>query len=250
MGVHPMAVTTEIRVRRAETWTLDLACVAAQMEDVWGTAPPDAVKAGSLGGPGCLDLLADRLTQEPPPVVVDPELVDRYGRRCASDALVTGFRQRLFPQATVACLNLHELALITGRSCVGRDALRDTLRALFDLGVAFPLAKASALDSHAVDLLYDGQGFVEFGADKVESDRDVGAGAILSAAITAALGRGCGVLEAVSMAKELVISAIDGAVVVAGGKGPACPVAQIYRLAGKLLAVLPVEADGGPEKGS
>jgi hydroxymethylpyrimidine/phosphomethylpyrimidine kinase len=141
-------------------------------------------------------------------VLYDPQLIDREGRldRDINGALAA--RQRLLPHLTLLVLNSQEAALLTQSQVPGLSAMKEACRRLADWGAPYILITGGRIDDHAVDLLYDGSGFTEWGSDRREG-HFVGPGPVLSATITALLARRLPLLDAVAQAKEWITKALD-----------------------------------------
>jgi hydroxymethylpyrimidine/phosphomethylpyrimidine kinase len=97
----------------------------------------------------------------------------------------------------------------------------DAARSLHDLGPGWVLVKGGHLpDGDAVDLLFDGSGFLEFPARRDPSVHTHGSGDTLAAAITAGLARGSDVPSAVDEGKRFISSAVAGSFPLGAGLGP------------------------------
>ncbi len=74
--------------------------------------------------------------------------------------------------------------------------------------------------SPAVDMLYDGTGFHEFTASRVDTTSTHGTGCTFASAIAAGLAKGSDMRGAVAMAKAYVTKALQAAYPVGQGHGP------------------------------
>ncbi len=172
-----------------------------------------ATKVGALADASHIDVLADAFdelkTQALPtgPVVLDPGLVDHCGSTLMEEQAVETYRYRLFPLADVLTVNAYEAELITGRGVGDVPSMKDAAKALFDMGATWPVVKGVEVERYAIEIVYDGNGFVEFGGDKLP--RASGSGCMFSALITAGLAEGASALEAIDQAKSKVNAAIE-----------------------------------------
>jgi hydroxymethylpyrimidine kinase/phosphomethylpyrimidine kinase len=241
VGVHPVLVATGVRARGplAGVWPLPGEIVEAQLAAAWASAPPDALKIGSvesvdaifavgqaLGDGGCVH------------TVLDPELVEKTGAPLASDEVTARLVADLLPLCEVVVLNPYEATAVSGVAARTSAGLREAMRAVYDLGAQWVVGHALPDEPHAVDWLYDGRGFVEFGADWLSEPFVVGAGCVFSAGLTAHLARGAEVMDAVDSAKQMVTDSIRFGVAVAVGVGPANPMGPVYRSAGLAYAAI------------
>ena len=127
-----------------------------------------------------------------------------------TDAL-TGYRTRLFRSAALVTPNLDEVAALLGRPVGSLAEMRRAGRELADrYGVAFLVKGGHLRGEEAVDLLVDGEGEAEFRGPYVAGVSTHGTGCTYSAAVTAGLGRGMGLREAVAEAKGYVGRVIGG----------------------------------------
>ena len=83
-------------------------------------------------------------------------------------------------------------------------------------------------DPQCVDLLYDGETFHEFTADRIDTRHTHGGGDTMASSITSALARGEDVPSAVRFGKAFVTRSVRHAYPLGGGVGPVSP---LWRLA-------------------
>jgi hydroxymethylpyrimidine/phosphomethylpyrimidine kinase len=85
------------------------------------------------------------------------------------------------------------------------------------------VVKGGHLEGSAVDLLFDGQEFVQFAAERIAKKNTHGTGCIFASAIAAGLAKGKTIRESVVLAKEFVTAAIHEGLPIGHGHGPANP---------------------------
>lgn len=253
LGVHPLSVVTRIAARRGvspdQVLAMPVEAVVTQWQEAWEAVGAEAVLLGSLATPGIAQAVAKLLTaarERSPllPVVLDPKIYDKSARRVAPEALDSDLKGRLFKHATVLVVSAVEAEALTSRPALAMDGRRDAMKALHDMGAGVVVGLSSQRDRHAVDLAYDGSGFVEFGADRLEDARHEGASDILSAAITAHMARGVEVMASIERAKALVNRSISRSVQV-GRQDLACanPLVEVYRQVGLRYDVIEDRSD-------
>jgi hydroxymethylpyrimidine/phosphomethylpyrimidine kinase len=94
-------------------------------------------------------------------------------------------------------------------------------KTLIGMGARNVLVKGGHLEGDALDLLYLENGKVqEFSSTRIETRHTHGTGCTYSAAITAELAKGTGLVEAVSRAKAFVTDAIRSNPGLGRGAGP------------------------------
>ena len=187
--------------------------VAGQIASVCAALPVRAAKTGMLYDAKIIQAVAGCLRC---PLVVDPVMVATSGARLLQRDALRVLQTVLFPLATVVTPNLIEAEVLLGCRIRSLPELRAAARALADRhGVAF-LVKGGHLTGgqKSVDVLFDGDRFHEFSAPQVAGVKTHGTGCVFSAALTAQLALGCGLVEAAGRAKIFVTRAIRDAVTI------------------------------------
>jgi hydroxymethylpyrimidine/phosphomethylpyrimidine kinase len=189
--------------------------VAGQIERVFEAFRVRAAKTGMLYDAGIIAAVAaafraHRLRN----LVVDPVMMAGSGARLLETSAVRTLCRRLIPLAAVVTPNLMEAEALAGHRIASLDDLRESARMLSERhGVPF-LVKGGHLRGakRAVDVLFDGRRFHEFGAPVVAGIRTHGTGCTYSAAIAAHLALGGDLVEAIGRAKIFVTKAIRDAI--------------------------------------
>src|SRR5436190_5576354 len=94
-------------------------------------------------------------------LVVDPVMVATSGDRLLREDAVEALRSELLPLATVATPNLPEAGVLIGREVSTLAEMREAARAIVGLGVRSVVVKGGHLAGDAVDLFFDGSGFLD-----------------------------------------------------------------------------------------
>jgi hydroxymethylpyrimidine/phosphomethylpyrimidine kinase len=213
-GVYGEAVITLItvqnttRVSRVEMMPEDLVLeqIAAVVEDI----PPRAAKTGALGTAEMVRAIARAASGFRFPLVVDPVMVSKHGA-----PLGGGAWEELLPFAALVTPNLPEAEALTGTS-----DMRVAAERLVAMGARAALIKGGHREGDALDVLFDGRGFTEFPAPRIATRHTHGTGCTYSAAITAGLAQGLGLVEAVGRAKQFIDAAIRTNPGLGAGCGP------------------------------
>jgi hydroxymethylpyrimidine kinase/phosphomethylpyrimidine kinase len=117
--------------------------------------------------------------------------------------------------------NLEEASELVGFAVNDRDSMRRAAKRLMAMGARNVLVKGGHLVGEALDVLVLESGEVrEFSAARIETRHTHGTGCTYSAAITAELAKGTGLMEAVSRAKTFVTEAIRSNPGLGSGSGP------------------------------
>ncbi len=131
--------------------------------------------------------------------------------------------------------NLHEAAELVGFPVDDRDSMHRAAEVLIGMGARNVLVKGGHLAGDALDLLYHGRrrSAGVFRA-RIDTPHTHGTGCTYSAAITAELAKGTGLMQAVSLAKIFVTEAIRSN----PGLGQRIGSAESFRLVSRMLYAL------------
>jgi hydroxymethylpyrimidine/phosphomethylpyrimidine kinase len=213
-----VTVQNSVRFSRVEWMSPDLVReqIAAVLEDI----PPAAAKTGALGSEGIVEVVAEMASAFRFPLVVDPVMLGKHGRRLLSTAAVRILRERLLPRAALVTPNIpeaEELSDITIRDLAG---MRQAALIIHELGARAVLIKGGHSEGDPVDLLFDGAEWREFPAVRIDTPHTHGTGCTYSAAIVASLALGLPLSEAVAAGKRFIHEAIRSNPGLGAGCGP------------------------------
>lgn len=208
LGCHPTTVTTAIRPLTPLPGRL----VRDQLARALVVAP-DAIAVGDPGDQpeGLAEVLLDARAPGRPaagrPLHIAPNAVDRQRAPRFDPAHLKTIARELMPHAEAVMLDGDEAALLTGRPCPDLARLREAARRVHDFGPRWVIATGGRTQGHAVDLVYDGSDFTEFGSSRRAVDHQAGAGVVFAHLLLGWRARGLGLLDAVDQAKR----GVDGA---------------------------------------
>jgi hydroxymethylpyrimidine/phosphomethylpyrimidine kinase len=225
LGVHGMSVITAVTAQNSTGvqgyWEIAPEGVDAQLCAVIDDIGIDAVKTGMLASPELVAVVADRLRGTEAPLVVDPVCVSKHGDPLLVESAVEAIVERLLPIATVVTPNLPEVARLTGLEVTDRAHQRKAAVGLLALGPKWVLVKGGHLaDGPAVDLLTDGETWLELTSERIDTVHTHGTGCTLASAVASYLALGRSVPDAVHGAKDYVTGAIAGGFALGAGIGP------------------------------
>lgn len=186
--------------------------IGAQIRVLAEGMPLVAAKTGMLGGRRQIEAVVEAwqpMAQAGVPLVVDPVMVATSGGRLlerdAEDTLIG----RLLPLARVITPNLDEAAVLLGAAITSREEMLSAAQTLAQIHGAAVLMKGGHLAGAAApDLLVDGPLVRWYEGERISGVHTHGTGCTYSAAITAGLGRGLSLEEAVALGKRFVTAAI------------------------------------------
>jgi len=204
--------------------------VALQFDAVASDIGADAAKTGMLASSGVVRLVARKVAEyRIPNLVVDPVMLAKSGDALLSDEARRTILDALIPLAALVTPNLPEAAALSGLPVRTPDDMRRAAERILASGVRNVLVKGGHLEGRALDILYDGQEFVEFSSDRIHTKNTHGTGCAYSAAMATFLGHGHPVREAVRQAKAFITTAIRHGLSIGRGHGPTNPYAWISR---------------------
>lgn len=215
------AITSVVTMNPDEGWSHAVTSLAPELVEqelktIYAGAPLAALKTGMLG-----DLETIRLTRryidkhEQDNVVIDPVMACKGTTELLQPENVALMKELLLPVATITTPNLIEAGILSG---LGELTTIDDMKAaavkILELGPKAVVIKGGRRlqTEKATDLFYDGNEFHLLENEKYDTDYNHGAGCTFAAAITAGLGKGLDVKEAVFLAKDFVAAAIKNGV--------------------------------------
>jgi hydroxymethylpyrimidine/phosphomethylpyrimidine kinase len=235
-GVYGVSAVTAVTAQntmgvvRAQPMQADL--VTAQLEAVVSDLGPHAAKTGMLANAAIVEAVAAAAQDlELPYLVVDPVIVSSSGDPLLDDEGVLALKKELLRRAHVVTPNIPEAEVLTGVAIRSEQDRREAARRLFALGPVHVVItgghtpkvrdRASAETSDRIlDLVYDGEVFTEYVAERIAARHTHGTGCAFSASIAAHLALGRPLHEAVPLAQAYVAGAIRHAPRLGGGSGP------------------------------
>ena len=230
LGGFGMSVLTALTAQNTVAVTsihdVPLEFIAAQIDAVFTDIGVDAVKTGMLSNAEVVKLVASKMSEyKPSIVVVDPVMVAKSG-----DPLLTADARQtlvefLLPEATVVTPNLPEASALVGWEVATEKEMRIAAEKIQAMGPKCVLVKGGHLQGEAVDLLFDGRELHEFRSPRIETKNVHGTGCTYASAIATYLAQELEVVEAVAAAKRFITEAIRHGLSLGKGHGPTNPYA-------------------------
>ena len=226
LGVYGMSAITAVTAQNTLGVTavqdISMEVIAAQIDAVVSDIGVDVVKTGMLSNAGTIGVVASKAREHGfERLVVDPVMVAASGARLLRDDAVETLVSELLPLATVVTPNVPEAEALAGLRITGEDGMREAARVIRGMGPRYVVIKGGHLEgSRALDLLFDGQEFTEFGGERIVTSNTHGTGCTFASAVAAGLARGLSVSESVGLAKRYVAEAMAAAFPVGKGHGP------------------------------
>jgi hydroxymethylpyrimidine/phosphomethylpyrimidine kinase len=222
LGVYGLTVVTAVTAQNTlgvqKINPVPPRIVAAQIDSVVRDIGVNACKVGMLFTPTTVNAVARRIERrEIPNVVLDPMIAAKDGTPLLSSTGIKRIKRWLLPKALIVTPNVPEAEILSGIRIRTLDDLKDAATAIHDGGCRFVLAKGGHLDGEPIDLLFDGESFIELPGVRVEGTPVHGTGCALSSALAARIALGDTVEQAARFAKSFVAELIKTAVSL--GKG-------------------------------
>lgn len=205
--------------------------VGRQIDSVLEDIAIDAAKTGMLSSAAIIEVVAAKVKAYGiERLVVDPVMVAKGGAPLLQSDAVKVLIEHLLPLALVVTPNVPEAEALTGLTITELNGMRQAARQIYDFGPRYVVLKGGHLGGRAIDLLFDGSGFTEFDAERIDTPHTHGTGCVFSAAIAAGLAKGSPVPEAVANAKQFITAAIRHGFRLGKGVGPTDPMAAARSL--------------------
>jgi hydroxymethylpyrimidine/phosphomethylpyrimidine kinase len=204
------SVVAEVPAKVQAIQNLDPAIVSSQIEVLAHSFPIRAVKTGMLGGHAQIAAVLRGLQAIPStvPLVVDPVMIATSGARLLDEDAMELLTTGLFARALIITPNLDEAAALVGARPNSKKEMEQCGRELVSQYQCAVLLKGGHLGGDASDLLVEKDHLTWFEGRRHEGMHTHGTGCTLSAAITAGLGLGLALRDAVSQAKQFTAAAI------------------------------------------
>jgi hydroxymethylpyrimidine/phosphomethylpyrimidine kinase len=224
LGVYGTSAITAVTAQNTlgiiavEPLVADL--VTAQIEAVAGDIELQATKTGMLATAAIVEAVTAAIDElDLPKVVVDPVIVATSGTPLLDDDGVQVLRAELFPRALVVTPNLPEAEILSGYPIRSMEDIQEAARRIHDLGPNAVLVTGGHGQGNVViDVLYDGDRFVEFRTERLAGPKVHGTGCAFASAVAASLALGVSLEQAAEQAQRYVAGAIRQAFAVGHGR--------------------------------
>ncbi|MDA1192575.1 MAG: bifunctional hydroxymethylpyrimidine kinase/phosphomethylpyrimidine kinase [Candidatus Poribacteria bacterium] len=217
------AITAQNTVAVTDAFDLPTSIIRAQLDAVYDDFEVAAVKTGMLSSVEIIETVAAALERYGARnLVVDPVMISKSGYALLRDDAIDAVKTRLLPLARVVTPNAHEAELLAGITVRTLDDAREAARRIREYGCEAVVVKGGHLEDtrESVDVLFDGETFREFRAERIDTPHTHGTGCAYSAALATFLGRGDDLPTAVEKAKAYITGAIRHAPGLGRGHGP------------------------------
>jgi hydroxymethylpyrimidine/phosphomethylpyrimidine kinase len=198
--------------------------VAKQFDSVAQDIGIDAAKTGMLANSAIVRVVAEKIRRYGiEKLVVDPVMVAKGGALLIEEDAQKTMIQELLPLAFVVTPNIPEAEVLSQIIISTTEDMKKAARIIYALGVKNVVVKgghlAGGIKYGAVDVLYDGDQFIEFTSPWIPTKDTHGTGCTFSAALATMLASGKTLFEAVQGAKDFITEAIRYSWRIGAGQG-------------------------------
>jgi pyridoxine kinase len=233
-GVYGMAAVTLIATMDSENnWAhrvfpLEEAALRAQLDTIFKGVGVAAVKSGMLGTFHAVELTREYIGKyRIANYVLDPVMVCKGAGEALNPELNSSLEQKLLPLAELVTPNLFEAGQLSGlKEVASLEQMKEAARIIAGKGARNVFVKGGAKlpgAGAALDVFFDGKNFEILEGPFIKTEWTHGAGCTTAAAITAGLGRGLSVYEAVAAAKRFVTESLSRGFALNRWVGPGNP---------------------------
>ena len=217
------AITAQNTLGVHGVYPLSAEAVAAQIRAIGEDMGTDAVKTGMLFDCDIIEAAAEQIRRFGwRNVVVDPVMIAKGGASLLRAEAIDALCRALLPLAEVVTPNLPEAEALTGVDARTMDGRKRAARELAAMGARHVVIKGGHGEETdaVVDLLFDGERFVELTGRRAATTQTHGTGCTFAAAIAAELAKGSTAEQAVRTAKAYIQAAVEEELGIGGGHGP------------------------------
>lgn len=236
-GVFGMSVITAVTAQNTQgvyaVEDISTAVIQKQIEAIYEDIQVDAVKVGMVSRIETIDIISGHLKKyHAEKIVIDPVMVSKSGFHLLQPEAVNALIEKLLPIATIVTPNIPEAEIITGMSIKNPKDMEKAAGQIYQMGPENVLVKGGHLTDQATDVLFNGDDYLHLAAERIPTKNTHGTGCTLSAAITANLAKGYGIVDAVRDAKDYLTIAIKHSLDIGKGVGPTHHFYGLYQKAG------------------
>lgn len=227
------AVTAQNTVGVTKIQNIDPEIVAAQLDAVFTDIRVDAVKIGMVSQIPIIKIIAQKLREYKPPVIVlDTVMVSKSGFDLLEPEACSTLIKELIPLATLVTPNLPEAEKIVGYKVENKDMMIKAGKDILAMGPKAVLIKGGHLTDTADDYLQLQDKGVWFKANRIDTINTHGTGCTLSSSLASDLANGLSLEEAVKESKKYVTLAIEHSLAIGHGCGPTHHFVEMFKKAG------------------
>lgn len=232
--VYGMSVITSVvaenTVRVLTYQDISPQIIKDQMDAVFEDIFPDAVKIGMLSSQETMLAVTESLKKwQPQNIVLAPVMYAKNGNALMEPTAIDTLIQTVLPLANLITPNIPEAEKIAQCTISSIADMEQVGRTIYENSGTAVLIKGGHKSGEATDVLFDGNKFYHFTAERFETKNTHGTGCTLSSAIASELALGKSLEQAVCEAKKYVTLAIQHSLAIGQGHGPTNHFYSLYQ---------------------
>ncbi|MGG2112428.1 bifunctional hydroxymethylpyrimidine kinase/phosphomethylpyrimidine kinase [Lysinibacillus pakistanensis] len=217
------ALTAQNTLGVSGVMPIEASFVEQQLQALLEDFPISAMKTGMLFSSAIIQTIAQMMVYTKVPLIVDPVMIAKGGESLLQQDAIDAIINLLLPVATIVTPNIPEAETLTGKEINTLADIKEVAKLLLQTGVQCVIIKGGHLadKNFAIDYIFfkDGHSF-SMQTPRIASKNTHGTGCTFSAAITAFLGSGLPIKEAIIEAKKFIQLAITYDLALGNGHGP------------------------------
>ncbi|WP_352420417.1 bifunctional hydroxymethylpyrimidine kinase/phosphomethylpyrimidine kinase [Proteiniborus sp.] len=236
-GVFGMSVITAITAQNTQgvfgVQDISVDMIEKQIDAIFDDIKVHALKIGMVSQIETIKVISGKLKQySPENIVVDPVMISKSGYDLLAPEAKETLIKELLPLATIATPNIPEAQVISGMSINSLKQMEEAAIKIHSLGAKNVLIKGGHMEDDATDVLYNGDKFIYFKSERINTKNTHGTGCTLSSAIASNLAKDFTIEESVANAKDYITTAIKHSLSLGKGVGPTNHFYTLYKKAG------------------
>lgn len=227
LGVFGMSALTAITAQNTlgvhGVYPVSVQALSEQIDAVATDLRPDALKTGMLFNAEIIARAAAKIKEHKlTKLVIDPVMIAKGGASLLEKEAISALREELLPHAFAITPNIPEAESLTSIEINSADDRKRAAEKLHQYGAKNVIIKGGHQpdSDEVIDLLFDGKEFLALSNPFIDTRHTHGTGCTFSAALTAELAKGNGIIEAFETAVRFVHEAIKNGINLGEGHGP------------------------------
>ena len=144
--------------------------IEKQIDAVFEDIEVDAVKIGMLSQPCSMEAVARKLKQYAPQnIIIDPVMYAKNGCPLMNPDSIDTLIKKIIPLGDLLTPNIPEAEKIAGIKIAGIDDMEKAAAKIYQMGCKNVLVKGGHAVGNAIDVLFDGNEFYRFSAERVDT---------------------------------------------------------------------------------
>ena len=238
-GLFGMSVITAITAQNTQgvfgVQDISPELIQKQIEVIYEDIHVDAVKIGMASKTDTIVIISETLAKYGAKnLVMDPVMVSKSGYHLLQPEAKEVLIKYLLPMALVVTPNIMEAEVVTGMKINSLEHMEKAAIEIYGMGPKYVLIKGGYLEGEVIDVLYDGESYIYYISQRIDTPNTHGTGCTLSSAIASNLAKGMDMSEAIGRAKEYITVAIEQSFSIGKGVGPTHHFYELYKKAGLL----------------